>query len=129
MTLKINRFQFKLKGFKEERTVRILSEEELVYNEACKSVQILILEKSLEGEGRKMSSEEFGGICIPSERNHEIDLQFLKKFLSSSSHDDSPIKIMEDMVEEFKETYVYVRGYDSFAVDKISQIFQKTVEV
>ncbi|CAJ0756582.1 611_t:CDS:2 [Entrophospora sp. SA101] len=96
-----------LKGFKEERIIRILSDE-LVYNEAYKSVQVLVLEMPLE------------------ERNHEMDLQFLKNILSSS-HNDSSIKSMEDMVEEFKETYVYVRGYAGFTVDKISQIFQKSV--
>ncbi|CAJ0640526.1 441_t:CDS:2, partial [Entrophospora sp. SA101] len=114
-----------LKGFKEERIIRILSDE-LVYNEAYKSVQVLVLEMPLEGEWKKMNSEKFGGICIPPERNHEMDLQFLKNILSSS-HNDSSIKSMEDMVEEFKETYVYVRGYAGFTVDKISQIFQKSV--
>ncbi|CAG8478801.1 11062_t:CDS:2 [Ambispora leptoticha] len=109
-----------ISGFKEERTVRILGEE-LVYSENYKSIQVLILEKPLEGEGKV--SEVFG-MGIPTERNHETDLQFLQSFPNNSQS----LMELTHAVAEFNETYVFVRGYAPSAVDKIAQIFHKAVQ-
>ncbi|CAG8575910.1 10319_t:CDS:2, partial [Acaulospora colombiana] len=110
-----------ISGFKEDRNIRILSEE-LVYNESYKSIQVLILERPLEGEGKSTDSN-YPILSIPTERNYEMDLRFLKDILDN----DNPIKDLENMVEEFNETYVYVKGYSGFAVERITQIFQRAV--
>ncbi|CAG8494445.1 1529_t:CDS:2 [Paraglomus occultum] len=108
-----------ISGFKEHRTVRILGEE-LVYNESYKSIQVLIIERPLEGEG--MATESTSP-TIPSERNYENDLLFLQSF----PENENAIKELAHMVTEFNETYVYVRGYACYAVDRIMQILNKAV--
>ncbi|CAG8439385.1 1786_t:CDS:2 [Ambispora gerdemannii] len=108
-----------ISGFKEARKVRIL-EEQLLYNETY-SVRALILEKPLEGEGKV--SEVFG-MGIPTERNHETDLQFLQSFPNNLQS----LMELTHAVAEFNETYVFVRGYAPSAVDKIVQLFQKAVQ-
>ena len=96
--------------------------EELVYNESYKSIQVLIIERPLEGEG--MATESTSP-TIPSERNHETDLLFLQSF----PENENAIGELAHMVTEFNETYVYVRGYSYYAVDRIMQILNKAVTV
>ncbi|CAG8580913.1 2615_t:CDS:2 [Diversispora eburnea] len=86
----------------------------------------LISERPLEGEGRKSIStdDDYQMFNIPIERNHETDLIFLRSILDN----DNPIKDLENMIEEFNETYVYVKGYSGFAVDRIAQILQRAVQ-
>lgn len=90
-------------------------------------MHILVIERPLEGEGKKPIStdDNYQMFCIPMERNHETDLKFLRSILDN----ENPINDLKNMVEEFNETYVYVKGYSGFAVDRIAQILQRAVQV
>jgi hypothetical protein len=85
-------------------------------------VEVLILERPLQGGGKPSLDV---APSVPVERNHKKDLQWLQGF----PENERAIREMARMVAEFNETYVYVRGYAGYAVERISQIFQKSVQV
>ncbi|KAL1917264.1 uncharacterized protein VTP21DRAFT_4920 [Calcarisporiella thermophila] len=109
-----------IEGFKRSRKVRIVTEV-LVYSNNYRPVRVLIIDRPLEGNSKPLPQEL---LTVPHDRNSENDFEFLKGF----SENARALKTFQSAISAFNENYIYVRGYTSFAVDRIMQIFERLVE-
>ncbi|RUP44170.1 hypothetical protein BC936DRAFT_149845 [Jimgerdemannia flammicorona] len=58
-------------------------------------------------------------------REFSSDLEFLKSFPENAA----ALHELETMINEFVETYIYVRGWATSTVEKIQNIYQKVKKV
>ncbi|KAF9971058.1 hypothetical protein BGZ73_006032, partial [Actinomortierella ambigua] len=88
-----------ISGFGHPRVIQILSEETVYDSNSSRPTRILILERPLEGDGK---------ILAPP----GLDARVLRDFNS--------------LCLEFEKTYVYIRGFASYALEKLRLIYNKT---
>ncbi|KAI7902338.1 uncharacterized protein BX663DRAFT_435710 [Cokeromyces recurvatus] len=103
-------------GFEEERTVHIMAEESVYLKN--KKIKLLLIDKLLEGEPPKYHYKH-NTITIPSIRNSRTDFEFLSMFPENLS----PLHELEAAVQEFTDSYVYIKGYNQFTVERIQHIY------
>ncbi|OZJ03447.1 hypothetical protein BZG36_03178 [Bifiguratus adelaidae] len=116
-----------LSGFRDPSTIAIISEDWL-YDESYRRIRILIVERPLEVSAAMLKiSTPSPTFTFPTRRHFAEDLAFLKA--SDMAHDAviQMGKLFELNVNEFIDTYVYIRGYAQYAVDKLQQIHTKAV--
>ncbi|KAG0163292.1 hypothetical protein DFQ30_000401, partial [Apophysomyces sp. BC1015] len=105
--------------FKEPRTVHVMAEEWVYIS--SKKIRVFMIERSLEGEPPQ-HHHCANTISIPTVRNSKADLDFLNMFPENTE----AINELQLTVQEFVETYVYIRGFNGYTVEKIQHIYIKT---
>ncbi|KAI9306898.1 hypothetical protein BJ944DRAFT_238330 [Cunninghamella echinulata] len=105
-------------GFKEQRTVHIMAEEWVYIGN--KKILVYMTQRPLEGEPQQYQLRNI--IHIPPCRNSKSDLDFLNMFTENVE----PLRELQSSVQKFVDTYVYIRGFNNYAVDKIQHLFIKT---
>ncbi|KAI9484257.1 MAG: hypothetical protein EXX96DRAFT_633416, partial [Benjaminiella poitrasii] len=106
-------------GFKEERTVHIMAEESVYLKN--KKIKLLSIDRLLEGDPPKYHHSKHNSITIPPVRNSRTDLEFLNMF----SENLESLHELQSAVQEFTDSYVYIKGYNRFTVEKIQHIYMK----
>ncbi|KAL0098000.1 hypothetical protein J3Q64DRAFT_1631497 [Phycomyces blakesleeanus] len=105
-------------GFREKRTVHVTAEE-LVYI-SNKKIRVFMIERPLEGEPIQQYRNP-NTITIPTIRNSRADLEFLAFF----PENNEALNELQITVGKFVSTYVYIRGFNTYTVDKIIHIYDK----
>lgn len=106
-------------GFREERTVHILSEESVYLKN--KKIRLLSIDRLLEGEPPQYRSHKHA-ITIPPVRNSRTDLEFLNMFPENLE----ALYELQIAVQEFTDTYVYIKGYNKCTVERIQHMYMNT---
>ncbi|KAG0359170.1 hypothetical protein BGZ54_010083 [Gamsiella multidivaricata] len=109
-----------ISGFAHPRSVQILAEE-MVYNGSSKKpLRVLVLERPLEGDGI-VPTRPYDGLVMPSLRQFSSDLAFLESLpeLSRALCD------FNNLCQEFENTYVYIRGFAAYTLEKLRLIYGK----
>ncbi|KAG0323880.1 hypothetical protein BG000_002440, partial [Podila horticola] len=109
-----------ISGFAHPRTVQILSEETVYNSSSQKPTRVLILDRPLEGDGVAFS-RPFDGPVMPSLRKFASDLAFLESFPELSR----ALQDFHNLCQEFENTYVYIRGFATYTLDKLRLIYDK----
>ncbi|KAI8087880.1 uncharacterized protein B0P05DRAFT_349226 [Gilbertella persicaria] len=107
-------------GFKEERTVHIM-EEETVYLKN-KKIRLFSIDRLLEGDPPTYQHFQKHAITIPPVRNSRTDLEFLNMF----SENLEALYELQLAVQEFTDSYVYIKGYNKATVERIQHMYMKT---
>ncbi|KAI9499449.1 hypothetical protein BDB00DRAFT_752895 [Zychaea mexicana] len=107
-------------GFKEPRTLHVMAEE-LVYI-GRKKIRVLMIERPLEGEAPVWLHPVPNTISIPTARNSKTDLDFLNMFPENAE----AMHELQLTVQKFVDTYVYIRGFNAYTVEKIQHMYIKT---
>ncbi|KAG1461698.1 hypothetical protein G6F55_003422 [Rhizopus delemar] len=94
--------------------------EEMVYV-GRKKIVVYSIDKLLEGEVPKKYSHK-PAITIPPIRNAKNDLEFLNMFPENLE----AIHELQLAVQEFIDTYVYIKGYNKTTVERIQHMYMKT---
>ncbi|KAH8548912.1 hypothetical protein BGW37DRAFT_159307 [Umbelopsis sp. PMI_123] len=102
-------------GFQQLRTIRIISEE-THYSQRLK-ITVLTIDRPLEGEIKH--SEEEAVYLIPAWRNHKLDADFLTTF----DENEEALKDANAAIQEFSSTYLFLKEYTAYAVEKILHIY------
>ncbi|ORZ11819.1 hypothetical protein BCR42DRAFT_332462 [Absidia repens] len=105
-------------GFKEQRTVHIISEDSVYIDD--KKIRVYMIQLPLEGEPL-LYQKRRNTINIPTCRNSKSDLNFLNFFAENA---ESLVEL-QSAVQEFVVTYVYIRGFSNYTVEKIQHIYTK----
>ncbi|KAI8083078.1 uncharacterized protein BX664DRAFT_268143 [Halteromyces radiatus] len=105
-------------GFKEQRTVHIMSEEWVYIGN--KKIRVYMIQRPLEGEASQLQKSR-NTINIPICRNSKSDFDFLNMFAENVE----PLLELQSAVQEFVDTYVYIRGFNNYTVEKIQHIYTK----
>ncbi|KAI8976969.1 hypothetical protein BDB01DRAFT_852928 [Pilobolus umbonatus] len=108
-----------ISGFKEVRTVNILSEESVYIRN--KKIRLLLINRLLEGEPPKYPPQQLP-FHIPPERNFRADLDFLNLF----NENQPALRELHNAVHEFTDTFVYIKGYNRITVERIQLIYMNT---
>ncbi|KAF9304762.1 hypothetical protein BGZ74_000639 [Mortierella antarctica] len=109
-----------ISGFAHPRTVQILSEETVYNSSSQKPTRVLILDRPLEGDG-VVFSRPFDGPVMPSLRKFASDVAFLESFPELSR----ALQDFHNLCQEFENTYVYIRGFATYTLDKLRLIYDK----
>ncbi|KAL7327505.1 hypothetical protein PS15p_205925 [Mucor circinelloides] len=107
-------------GFKEERTVHIMAEESVYLKN--KKIKLLSIDRLLEGEPPAYHHHHKHAITIPPVRNSRTDLEFLNMF----SENLEALYELQIAVQEFTDSYVYIKGYNKSTVERIQHMYMKT---
>ncbi|KAL9548606.1 hypothetical protein MBANPS3_005601 [Mucor bainieri] len=126
-------------GFKEERTVHIMAEESVYLKN--RKIKLLSIDRLLEGEPPVSSihpplqmkakmepcfqayhHHHKHAITIPPVRNSRTDLEFLNMF----SENLEALYELQIAVQEFTDSYVYIKGYNKSTVERIQHMYMKT---
>ncbi|KAI8374437.1 uncharacterized protein BYT42DRAFT_499678 [Radiomyces spectabilis] len=105
-------------GFKEARTIHIMAEEWVYVS--SKKIRVFMVERPLEGE-LPQHYHNANIISIPTVRNSKTDLDFLNMFPENAE----ALVELQATVQEFVDTYVYIRGFNTYTVEKIQNIYVK----
>ncbi|KAF9925798.1 hypothetical protein FBU30_004473 [Linnemannia zychae] len=109
-----------ISGFSQPRSVKILSEE-TVYNGASeKPTRVLVIDRPLEGDGVVLN-RSLDGPVMPIVRNFSTDMAFLESFPELSR----ALRDFNNLCHEFEKTYVYIRGFAAYTLDKLRLIYEK----
>ncbi|KAF9911133.1 hypothetical protein EC991_004687 [Linnemannia zychae] len=109
-----------ISGFAQPRSVKILSEES-VYNESSqKPTRVLVIDRPLEGDGVALN-RSLDGPVMPPVRNFSSDMAFLESFPELSR----ALRDFNNLCQEFEKTYVYIRGFATYTLDKLRLIYEK----
>ncbi|KAI9256285.1 hypothetical protein EDC94DRAFT_565250 [Helicostylum pulchrum] len=108
-----------IEGFKEVRTVHIMDEE--VSYKRNNKIRILLIDRLLEGEPPKYHYHKHA-ITIPPVRNSRTDLEFLNMFPENLE----ALYELQTAVQEFTDSYVYIKGYNKCTVERIQHMYMKT---
>ncbi|CAO3608733.1 unnamed protein product [Cunninghamella blakesleeana] len=106
-------------GYKEPRTIHIMAEEWVYIGN--KKILVYMTQRPLEGDPPQQNQLR-NIIHIPTCRNSKSDLDFLNMFTENIE----PLHELQSSVQKFVDTYVYIRGFNNYAVDKIQHLFIKT---
>ncbi|KAG0020535.1 hypothetical protein BGZ81_009299, partial [Podila clonocystis] len=109
-----------ISGFAHPRTVQILSEETVYNSSSQKPTRVLILDRPLEGDG-VVFSRPFDGPVMPSLRKFASDMAFLE----SLPELNRALQDFHNLCQEFENTYVYIRGFATYTLDKLRLIYDK----
>ncbi|KAI9231745.1 MAG: hypothetical protein BYD32DRAFT_430069, partial [Podila humilis] len=112
-----------ISGFAHPRTVQILSEETVYNSSSQKPIRVLILDRPLEGDG-VVFSRPFDGPVMPSLRKYANDIAFLESFPELSR----ALQDFHNLCQEFENTYVYIRGFATYTLDKLRLIYDKAYQ-
>ncbi|KAG0343112.1 hypothetical protein BG004_005481 [Podila humilis] len=112
-----------ISGFAHPRTVQILSEETVYNSSSQKPTRVLILDRPLEGDG-VVFSRPFDGPIMPSTRKYSNDMAFLKSFPELNR----ALRDFHNLCQEFENTYVYIRGFATYTLDKLRLIYDKAYQ-
>ncbi|ORZ24640.1 hypothetical protein BCR42DRAFT_317472 [Absidia repens] len=105
-------------GFKEQRTIHIMSEEWVYIGN--KKIRVYMTQRPLEGEALQHQKSR-NTINVPTCRNSKSDFDFLNMF----AENNEPLVELQSAVQEFVDTYVYIRGFNNYTVEKIQHIYTK----
>ncbi|KAI9275677.1 hypothetical protein BDA99DRAFT_431388 [Phascolomyces articulosus] len=107
-------------GFKEPRTLHVMAEEWVYIGR--KKIRVLMIERPLEGEAPlQQQPQNPNMISIPTTRSSKTDLDFLNMFPENAE----AMQELQLTVQKFVETYVYIRGFNAYTVEKIQHMYIK----
>ncbi|KAF9959969.1 hypothetical protein BGZ72_008298 [Mortierella alpina] len=109
-----------ISGFTNPRSVQILSEETVYSGTSQKPTRVLVLDRPLEGDG-VVTTRPLDGPVMPSMRQFTSDLAFLESFPELSR----ALRDFNNLCQEFENTYVYIRGFAAYTLDKLRLIYEK----
>ncbi|KAF9944813.1 hypothetical protein BGZ70_004298, partial [Mortierella alpina] len=109
-----------ISGFANPRSVQILSEETVYSETSQKPTRVLVLDRPLEGDGVVMT-RPLDGPVMPSMRQFSSDMAFLESFPELSR----ALRDFHNLCQEFENTYVYIRGFAAYTLDKLRLIYEK----
>ncbi|CAO3664532.1 unnamed protein product [Rhizopus microsporus] len=93
--------------------------EETVYLKN-KKIRVFCIDRLLEGEAPKYYHKS--AITIPPVRNAKTDLEFLNMFPENME----ALYELQSAVQEFIDSYVYIKGYNKNTVERIQHMYMKT---
>lgn len=106
-------------GYKEKRTAHIMAEETVYIGKY--RIRVCSIDRLLEGEAPKKHYYK-PAITIPAVRNAKSDLEFLNMFPENLE----ALNELQNSVQEFIGSYVYIKGYNTCTVEKIQHMCMKT---
>ncbi|KAG0199508.1 hypothetical protein BGX28_007252 [Mortierella sp. GBA30] len=109
-----------ISGFAHPRSVQILSEETVYNGSSQKPTRVLVLDRPLEGDGVTLS-KPIDGLLMPSMRQFTSDMAFLESLPELSR----ALRDFNNLCQEFENTYVYIRGFAAYTLDKLRLIYEK----
>ncbi|KAG0264570.1 hypothetical protein BG011_006556 [Mortierella polycephala] len=109
-----------ISGFAHPRSVQILSEETVYNGSSQKSTRVLILERPLEGDG-VVRTRPTDSPVMPTTRILASDMAFLESFPELGR----ALRDFNSLCQEFENTYVYIRGFAAYTLDKLRLIYEK----
>ncbi|KAG0079434.1 hypothetical protein BGZ90_002639 [Linnemannia elongata] len=110
-----------ISGFAQPRSVKILSEETVYNGSSQKPTRVLMIDRPLEGDGVALNRSLEGPI-MPLVRNFSSsDMAFLESFPELSR----ALRDFNNLCQEFEKTYVYIRGFATYTLDKLRLIYEK----
>ncbi|KAF9989608.1 hypothetical protein BGZ75_005748 [Mortierella antarctica] len=109
-----------ISGFANPRSVQILSEETVYNGTSPKPTRVLVLDRPLEGDGVVMT-RPLDGPVMPSMRQFTSDMAFLESFPELNR----ALRDFNNLCQEFENTYVYIRGFAAYTLDKLRLIYEK----
>ncbi|KAF9286640.1 hypothetical protein BGZ68_002703 [Mortierella alpina] len=109
-----------ISGFANPRSVQILSEETVYSGTSQKPTRVLVLDRPLEGDG-VVTTRPLDGPVMPSTRQFTSDMAFLESFPELSR----ALRDFNNLCQEFENTYVYIRGFAAYTLDKLRLIYEK----
>ncbi|KAF9091425.1 hypothetical protein BGX29_010953 [Mortierella sp. GBA35] len=109
-----------ISGFAQPRSVKILSEETVYNGSSQKPTRVLMLDRPLEGDGVALD-RSLDGPVMPSVRNFSSDMAFLESLPELSR----ALRDFNNLCQEFENTYVYIRGFATYTLDKLRLIYEK----
>ncbi|KAI9250047.1 hypothetical protein BY458DRAFT_525054 [Sporodiniella umbellata] len=107
-------------GYKEVRRIQILAEESVYVGR--KKIRVYSIDRPLEGQVLTPCAHPSAIITIPPVRNAKNDLEFLNMFPENME----AIYELQQAVQEFSDTYVYIKGYNKTTVERIRHMYIKT---
>ncbi|KAI9313780.1 hypothetical protein BX666DRAFT_1863637 [Dichotomocladium elegans] len=108
-----------MSGFKEPRIVYVMAEE-WVYIKR-KKIRVFMIERALEGDPLPPQPRSPNTLSIPTVRNSKTDLDFLNMLPENA---EAMIELQLG-IQKFVNTYVYIRGFNAYTVDKIQHMYAK----
>eukprot|EP00027_Filamoeba_sp_ATCC50430_P015787 CAMPEP_0168567090 /NCGR_PEP_ID=MMETSP0413-20121227/14801_1 /TAXON_ID=136452 /ORGANISM="Filamoeba nolandi, Strain NC-AS-23-1" /LENGTH=407 /DNA_ID=CAMNT_0008599221 /DNA_START=185 /DNA_END=1408 /DNA_ORIENTATION=+ len=108
-------------GFSEPREVKILFEE-LFYNKQYKPFRVICIEYPLEGGQRIKVTQD--GVRFPSFKSLSNCISFLKSFPENVI----VLAKIREQLQEFNNTYVLVKGYESHVIKKVESFVDQAFE-
>ncbi|KAK5816735.1 hypothetical protein F5H01DRAFT_341575 [Linnemannia elongata] len=109
-----------ISGFAQPRSVKILSEETVYNGSSQKPTRVLMIDRPLEGDGVALN-RSLDGPIMPLVRNFSSDMAFLESFPELSR----ALRDFNNLCQEFEKTYVYIRGFATYTLDKLRLIYEK----
>ncbi|KAF9573363.1 hypothetical protein EC968_008633 [Mortierella alpina] len=109
-----------ISGFANPRSVQILSEETVYNGTSQKPTRVLVLDRPLEGDG-VVITKPLDGPVMPGVRQFAGDMAFLESFPELSR----ALRDFNNLCQEFENTYVYIRGFAAYTLDKLRLIYEK----
>ncbi|KAG0282071.1 hypothetical protein BGZ96_000858 [Linnemannia gamsii] len=109
-----------ISGFAQPRSVKILSEETVYNGSSQKPTRVLMIDRPLEGDGVALN-RSLDGPVMPIVRNFSSDMAFLVSFPELSR----ALRDFNNLCQEFEKTYVYIRGFATYTLDKLRLIYEK----
>ncbi|KAF9193786.1 hypothetical protein BGZ50_007079 [Haplosporangium sp. Z 11] len=109
-----------ISGFAHPRSVQILTEETVYNGPSQKPTRVLILERPLEGDG-VVRTRPTDGPVMPTTRILASDMAFLESFPELGR----ALRDFNSLCQEFENTYVYIRGFAAYTLDKLRLIYEK----
>ncbi|KAI8375058.1 hypothetical protein EDC96DRAFT_497726 [Choanephora cucurbitarum] len=107
-------------GFKEQRTVNIMAEETVYLKK--KKIRLISIDRLLEGNPSTRQHHQQHAITIPPNRNSRTDLEFLNMF----SENLEALYELRLAIQEFTDSYVYIKGFNRDTVERIQHMYMKT---
>ncbi|KAK3844145.1 MAG: hypothetical protein J3R72DRAFT_83795 [Linnemannia gamsii] len=109
-----------ISGFAQPRSVKILSEETVYNRSSEKPTRVLVIDRPLEGDGVVLN-RSLDGPAMPIVRNLSSDMAFLESFPELSR----ALRDFHNLCQEFDRSYVYIRGFATYTLDKLRLIYEK----
>lgn len=113
-------------GFPQQREAKILFEE-LFYNQEYKQFRVLCIDRPLLG-GPNLplnQSPDYNALTIPSPKQFSESMEYLRAF----PENEIVLRKIDTYVEDFKESYILVKGFESDAREKVAMIVETSIEM
>ena len=108
-------------GFAQARVANVVGNE-LVYGDSAPDTpyRLLYLDAPLEGPARPVAKK----VSLPLERSFAE----VKRFLNSFPENELVLRKVKRKIDEFRSSYIMVKGYERHAVEKVRKIAQDALE-
>eukprot|EP01127_Copromyxa_protea_P002855 TRINITY_DN12788_c0_g1_i1.p1 TRINITY_DN12788_c0_g1~~TRINITY_DN12788_c0_g1_i1.p1 ORF type:complete len:503 (-),score=54.06 TRINITY_DN12788_c0_g1_i1:7-1491(-) len=111
-------------GWEEKRKIRII-DEELFYNQHYKPFKVLLVDQPMMGG---TASHLTGYADVPQIMPNPKDWSSCLEYLRSFPENEIVLRKIDQNTEQFKQSYVLVKGFEDDAREKVSKLVETAIE-